>query len=79
MTMLDNKQFVDNLRAFTKDLDGCSRHGDVNIRGLLVFRYSLEKLINRENPDVFVKSLIHKNMPITKGRIGKVLCDREET
>ena len=68
-------KFINKLKTFTSS-QGCSS-GDKEVRndGLLVFRYSLEKLIDREKPDSFVKSLIHRHMPITRSRIDKVLCD----
>ncbi|KAK2836052.1 hypothetical protein Q5P01_016536 [Channa striata] len=42
---------------------------------LLVFKYSLEKLIDREIPDLFVGSMIHRHMPVTRPRIAKVLSE----
>lgn len=75
VNMTEDMRFVERLKAFTSDLSGSPGSSEVNTRGLLVFRYSLEKLIDRENPDLFVKSLIHRHMPITKTRIDKVLCD----
>ncbi|KAJ8009801.1 hypothetical protein DPEC_G00067980 [Dallia pectoralis] len=72
----EDMQFVEKLRRFTDDLAGTSpRSCEVDIRGLLVFRYSLDKLITRETPDLFVTSLIHRHMPIAKTHIDKVLCD----
>lgn len=71
----EDMKFVEGLKAFTSELNGSSESSEVNIRGLLVFRYSLEKLIDWENPNMFVKSLIHRHVPITKTHISKVLCD----
>ncbi|KAK2832721.1 hypothetical protein Q5P01_016610 [Channa striata] len=42
---------------------------------LLVFKYSLEKMIDREIPDLFVGSMIHRYMPVTRPRIAKVLSE----
>ena len=74
MTIGEDVRFVRRLKTFTDDL---SRPGsrEVDVRGLLVFRYSLETLTDGETPDLFVKSMIHRHMPITKARIEKVLCD----
>lgn len=72
--MPEDVKFIEKLKTFTSDLS-CSPGDKVRNDGLLVFRYSLEKLVDRDKPDLFVKSLIHKHMPITKGRIDKVLCD----
>lgn len=71
----DDVKFMKRLEAFTRALDNSSRDDEVDVRGLLVFRYSLEKVIDSENPDLFVKSLIHRHVPVTKTRIDKVLCD----
>ncbi|KAM7380058.1 hypothetical protein PAMP_003379 [Pampus punctatissimus] len=68
-------KLVQRLETFTRALDGSSRANEVNIRGLFVFRYSLEEVINSENPDLFVKSLIYRQVPVTKTHIDKILCD----
>ncbi|KAI4797391.1 hypothetical protein KUCAC02_025120 [Chaenocephalus aceratus] len=67
--------FVERLKGFTGDLSRSPGSSEVDIRGLLVFRYSLEKLIDRESPDLFVRSLIHRHVPVTKARIHTVLVD----
>ena len=74
--MPQDMKFVEKLKGFTTDISGCSsRSGEVDIRGLLVFRYSLVNLIDRDTPDLFVKSLIHRHVPVTNTRIDTVLCD----
>lgn len=74
-TIPEDMRFVERLKRFTIDLNRSSGSMEVDIRGLLVFRYSVEKLIDRENPDLFVNSLIHRHMAVTKSRIARVLCD----
>lgn len=71
----DDVKFVKRLEGFTRALDESSRNDEVSARGLLVFRYSLEKVIDGERPDVFARSLIHRHVPVTKTRIDKVLCE----
>lgn len=73
-TIPEDMRFVERLKRFTKDLNGSSGGMEVDIRGLLVFRYSVEKLIDRETPDLFLNYLIHRHMPVTKSRIDRVLC-----
>lgn len=71
----EDVRFIERVKAFTRNLSCSPESCEVKTRGLLVFRYSLEKLIERETPDLFVRSLIHRHMSITKPRIDKVLRD----
>lgn len=71
----DDVKFMKRLEGFTRALDESARNDEVSVRGLLVFRYSLEKVIDCERPDVFARSLIHRHVPVTKTRIDKVLCE----
>lgn len=68
-TMPEDMRFVEKLKRFTVELNRSSGGMDVDIRGLLVFRYSVEKLIDRENPDLFLNSLIHRHMPVTRAAL----------
>ncbi|KAK2825776.1 hypothetical protein Q5P01_019990 [Channa striata] len=60
-------------RKKVKDLQGSI--SKIAVGELLVFKYSLEKLIDREIPDLFVGSMIHRHMPVTRPRIAKVLSE----
>ena len=67
--------FMQRLTSFTSELEGSSGRDEVDIRGLLVFRYALEKLIDRENPDLFIKAMLHRHVSVSQTRIDAVLCD----
>lgn len=74
LAMSGDAGFVDRLKQFTRELAE-SRCDEVDIKGLLVFRYSLDKLIEREQPELFAKCLLHRHVPVSTLRIDKVLCE----
>lgn len=66
--------YTDKLRAFTCDLGGASR-SQVDTRGLLVFRYALDTLIDPETPDMFTRTMLHKHVLVTRSLMESVLRD----
>lgn len=71
----DDVRFLDKLKLFTADLDGSTSSTNVDTRGLLVFRYSLDKLCNPEHPDAFVRSMIHRHVSVANTYMESVLQD----
>ncbi|KAK7915611.1 hypothetical protein WMY93_011372 [Mugilogobius chulae] len=71
-------KFVNKLKEFTHDLCSCSDMGEVNSRGLLVFRYSLDTLIDTDKPDTFIRTLLHRHIPVPRTQIHKVLSRIKE-
>lgn len=67
--------FVKKLTSFTRQLGQSTGHDGIDIDGLLVFNYSLDKLIDREIPDLFVRSLIHRHVSVSKTHVDSVLRD----
>lgn len=64
--------YLDTLNAFALDLaKGSQSH--VSTRGLIVFKYALDKLIEPDAPDLFCRSMLHKHVPVNKSEIDSVL------
>lgn len=68
----EDVRFLERLKLFASDLQRPTGER-VETRGLLVFKYSLDKLSNTETPDLFVKSMIHRYVPIAKSHMKSVL------
>lgn len=56
---------VEKLKAFTRDLARGSQ-SRVDSRGLIVFRYTLDSLIDSDTPDLFTRSMLHKHVPVNR-------------
>lgn len=56
---------IDKLKAFTHDLARGSQLR-VDSRVLIVFKYTVDKLIDSETPDLFTRSKLHKHVPVTR-------------
>lgn len=56
---------VEKLKAFTRDLAQGSQ-SRVDSRGLIVFRYTLDSLIDSDTPDLFTRSMLHKHVPVNR-------------
>ncbi|MEQ2176355.1 hypothetical protein GOODEAATRI_027110, partial [Goodea atripinnis] len=65
-----NGQFLERLKSFALGLNGFPGNKEVPTGGLLVFRYTL---VNSEHLDLFVRTLRHRHMPVTKARMDRVL------
>ncbi|KAK7878267.1 hypothetical protein WMY93_031086 [Mugilogobius chulae] len=74
MSVEDDEEFIRKVINFTDDLHS-SHEPQIQTGGLLVFKYSLDKLIHTEAPDMFVKTLIHRHVPVAQCRIDNVLRD----
>lgn len=72
-TNQDDKTFLEKLKAFTLDLSDSKRGEDAKINGLLVFKYSLRKLIDFETPDLFAKYGLHRHVAVPKNELERVL------
>nr|BBA49170.1 hypothetical protein ORF56-like [Oryzias latipes] len=68
----NDARFLEEVRAFTRALAGGTAP-QVCVGRLLVFRYSIERLIDRDKPDAFLNSMLHRHMPVTKPRISRAL------
>lgn len=64
--------YLEKLRAFTLDLAKGSQ-SQVSSRGLIVFKYALDKIIEPDAPDMFCRSMLHKHVPVNKSEIDSVL------
>lgn len=53
--------FVANLKRFAAKF--ADDHNVIATNGLIVFQYSLDTLINKDAPDAFVRTLLHRHMP----------------